>query len=500
MACIYMFLLIDLPVVIFSKTMCFVDYESFNEVKLSYKFNLSKYSISSNGNVVNFTQWSFFIDECKASYNNLFCKPWQPEERFNICRLISVNVVECSPLYIKKEPLGERNFRFVGEFNTTQVILNEQYTFRTRKCYCREGFEFNPHLSIMTDPINGKMQVRMKPYNEASNKYIQSKNAYVTQYLARSLREIKRTFELDNKGFYHFEIVDMDICSMYNVTVKLETSDCNNREMVPSHVKFSLSDTNISNFIQSLSCWHNRTSVLVDGIDQKINLKKFFFKVSTSFILFNVTGNGTFSISDIHFKENTSFSISLCSKGCDLCSENYTLKCHSRIVSQRKVLSNEKDWRWVIIVIVVIGSIVILLLALIFFRNKLKELKVVTCFINFINYNKGHPSGNVQPRLDESNETTFKIKPRNLEEENIYETIPEVSHYNNDEIDISQREEDTENIKRLNTVIHREAQLSSTNSVESIDFQLNLLALGNNNGNIPTIFHQNNDVIFQQNF
>ena len=495
----YTFLLIVLPVLIFSKTICVVDYESFNKVKLSYEFNLSRYSISSNGNVVNFTQWNFIIDECNASYSNLFCKRWHPKEEFDICRLIRVNVVECTPLYIEKEAVArERNFRFVGKFNGTPfIILHEQYTFRSRKCYCREGFEFNPHLSIMTDAINGKMQVRMKPYDETSNIYLQSKNAYVTQYLAGSLRvtkRTKRTFDFDNDGFHHFEIVDMDICSMYNVTVKLKTSDCTNREMVPSNVQFNLSATNMSNFFKSLSCWHNRTSVLVDGIDQKIDLQKFFFKVSTSVTSFNITGNGTFSISNMHFKENTSFSISLCSKGCNLCSKNYTIKCHSQIVSQTKI-RNENNGTGIYIAVGVVVPVILVISWLMFLRNKWKCLKIVTRFINSLCC-KSHPSENVQPRLDESTETAIKIKPRNLEGENIYETIPEVSHYNNDEIDISQKEERSEEInRRLSTVIHNEAQLSSTSSVESIGFELNFLALGNNNGNIPTIFQQNSIMV-----
>ena len=61
---------------------------------------------------------------------------------------------------------------------------------------------------------------------------------------------------------------------------------------------------------------------------------------------------------------------------------------------------------------------------------------------------------------------------------------------------ITIKEERSEEInRRLSTVIHNEAQLSSTSSVESIGFELNFLALGNNNGNIPTIFQQNSIMV-----
>ena len=50
-----------------------------------------------------------------------------------------------------------------------------------------------------------------------------------------------------------FEIDDFDICSTYSINFKLETSDCTMmpRQMVSSVVKFDLSNTNISDFVES---------------------------------------------------------------------------------------------------------------------------------------------------------------------------------------------------------------------------------------------------------
>lgn len=138
---------------------------------------------------------------------------------------------------------------------------------------------------------------------------------------------------MKDDGFYHVEIDEFDVCSTYRVNVKLETSDCIIREMVPSVIKSNLSDTNISKFIESLSCWYNKTSVQVDGIGLEIDMTNFYFKVSAISTSFNVTRNGTSSFYDIPLKENALFSVSLCSKRCNLCSQNYPLKCKSQILT-----------------------------------------------------------------------------------------------------------------------------------------------------------------------
>ena len=88
----------------------------------------------------------------------------------------------------------------------------------------------------------------------------------------------------DNTLEMQFEIDDFDICSTYSINFKLETSDCTMmpRQMVPSVVKFDLSNTYFPNkyfpFYWILSCWHNRTSVQVSGIGQEIDLEFFFSK------------------------------------------------------------------------------------------------------------------------------------------------------------------------------------------------------------------------------
>lgn len=494
MACICLFLLIHLPVLTFPKmiveTTCIVDYESFSVVKLSYRFDIRKYNSNSNGNLVNFTRWDFLIDECMPTLTNFFCRPWQPKNFYQICHLNSSNTVECSPLHIKKDE--ERNFRLVGKFNdTSNTISTEQYTYRSTKCHCRKGFEFNPHLSITADPLKGKMLVRMNPYNDLSMFYIQSFIANITKYLSGRSKIISaRTFQMEDKGFYQFEIDDFDVCSIYSVSVKLSTSDCINREMVPDVVKFNLSDTNISGFIESFSCWHTGSLVQVDGIGQEFNLEKFFFKVSTSDTSFNVTGNGTFRIFNIPLKKNTLFSISLCSKECNLCGQNHTVKCSSRIISETAMVFNKQGLEWVIGLTVGLFFL-ILVVMLMFFGYKWKKLKVMTLFLNS-RYSKSRPSSIVQPRLDEQTETTSEVRPRNLRESNTYETIRDYSHYNNDEIDTSRSEEYSEEMSiQLNSVINREGQLPNIESAKHIDFQLNSLALGNHNGNIPTMFQRN---------
>lgn len=192
MARIYLFLLTQLPVLIFPriviKTSGDVDYESFSEIELSYKFDLINSDNIIGGYEVSFTQWKFLIDECKASYANSFCNPWQPRKVHDVCHLISNNTVECSPLYIKRRE--ERNFRFIGKLSDTLIITSqEQYTYRNTKCYCSDGFQFNPHLSKTADPVNGKMLVRTKPYGGTDGIryfYIRSVTVNKTNYSSKS--------------------------------------------------------------------------------------------------------------------------------------------------------------------------------------------------------------------------------------------------------------------------------------------------------------------------
>ena len=477
------------------KTTCLVDYETNNQVKLSYKFNLVTSKTSSNENLVNFTQWSFLIDECKVSFANRYCWNWQPEISYDICRLIGFNTVKCSPLHVKKKE--ERNFRFVGKFKDNLTVTSrEQYSYRSSKCYCMKGFHFNPYLIITTDPISGRMLVRMKPYIEMSFLYLQSYIANVTNYSSRKSRIISsRAFWMENEGSYQFEITDLNVCSVYSVSVKLKTSDCINREMVPSFVKFNLSDTNISKFIESLSCSYNRTSVQIDGIDPEIDHSKFFFKVGTSTASFNVTENGTLSIFNVLLKENTLFSISMCTKQCDLCSQNYTLRCNSRIVLQSKRLLNKRDWRIVYIIVSSLAVILILVLVVIVYLYRKEKINVIRDYLNSRGRNSHYP-GIVLPRPDESTETTSQIKPRNpfSEKDNIYMTIHESSCYDNDKINI-QREEHSEELNRqLNAVPPSERQITNIDNVD-VDFQLTLLASGgNNNGNSPSLFQSNTKI------
>lgn len=370
-----------LPVLTFpefiAKTTCVVDYESLSEIKLSYKFNLINSYNSTSGYLVNFTRWNFLIDECTASLKNTFCNPWKPEKSHAVCHLINNNTVECSPLYIRE--FEERIFRFVGKVNNISAITStEQYTYRFTKCYCRDGFYFNPHLSITADPINAKMLVRMKPYHKTGYWHIQSIIANITNYSSKRLTVIPtEIFQVEDEGF-HFEIDDFDVCSTYSVDVKLETLDCINREMVPSVIKSNLSDTNISTYIESLSCWYNKTSIQVDGIGVGIYLKHFYFRVSAVATSFNVTRNGTSSFYDISLKENASFSISLCSKRCNLCSQNYPLKCNSQIVTLSKTIFDEHDYDWVI---AISSFLVVILIAVLIFRKSNTKIKVIQDYL-----------------------------------------------------------------------------------------------------------------------
>ena len=95
MTSIYLLILIHLPVLTFSKfiakTTCVVDYESFNEIKFSYKFNVIIFDNSTSEYLVNCTQWNILSVESKASYDNYFCNPWQPGKSHYACHLISNN-------------------------------------------------------------------------------------------------------------------------------------------------------------------------------------------------------------------------------------------------------------------------------------------------------------------------------------------------------------------------------------------------------------------------
>ena len=362
-----------LPVLTFpkfiAKTTCVVDYESFNEIKLSYKFNLINSYNSTY--LVNFTQWNFLIDECIASTKNRFCNPRKSGKSHHVCHLINNNTVECSPLYIRKG--RERNFQFVGKVNDISAVTStEQYTYRNTKCYCRDGFYFNPHLSITADPVNAKMLVRMKPYHETGYYYIQSIIANITNYSSKNSTVIPtEAFQVEDDGGFHFKIDDFDVCSTYCIDIELKTSDCINREMVPSVIKSNLSDTNISKFIESLSCWYNKSSVQLDGIGLEINLEHFYFKISSVATSFNVTRNGRSSFYDIPLKENASFSISLCSKRCSLCSQNYPLKCNSQIVTPTKIIFDKHGFSWVIAIFSFL--VVILIVVLIFCKSSTKN-------------------------------------------------------------------------------------------------------------------------------
>ena len=151
---------------------------------------------------------------------------------------------------------------------------------------------------------------------------------------------------------------------------------------------------------------------------------------------------------------------------------------------------NKQGLEWVIGLTVGL-CFLILVVVLMIFGYKWKKLKVITLFLNS-RYSKSRPSSIVQPRLDEQTETTSEVRPRNLRESNTYETIRDYSHYNNDEIETSRREEYSEEMSiQLNSVISREGQLPNIKSAKHIDFQLNSLALGNHNGNIPTMFQRN---------
>lgn len=329
--------------------------------------------------------------------------------------------MECSPLHNKRRE--ERNFRFIGKLNETLIITSqEQYTYRNTKCYCSDGFQFNPHLSIAADPVNEKMLVRTKPYGGIDgirHFYIRSVIVSKTNYSSKSSTVITtESFFLTDDGFYHVEIDEFDVCSTYRVNVKLETSDCINREIVPSVIKANLSDINISKFIESSSCWYSKTSVQVDGIGLGINMTNFYFKVSAISTSFNVTRNETSSFYDIPLKENASFSISLCSKRCNLCSQNYPLKCKSQILTLPKILFHKHNWSWVIAVLSFL--VVILIVVLIFY---------ISCQNQDYRNNQGkrhQPSGVPQPRPEESTETTNQTKSKipYLKEGNIHANVP----------------------------------------------------------------------------